>query len=196
MKDAEPGTDTPDDIGANLRYARKQTGMTLKELAVRVGCSESLLSKIERGRTPPTLATLYKLSEILGISVASMFSDESHGKVAIYDQGQRPRLKLTPPDGFDAGVIFERMVPYKEGGLLDANLHIVPPGGGSSGTYAHRGEEVGFVVSGYVELTVDGKATALSRGSSFFFDSELPHSYRNIGSVDVVIVWVAAARQD
>lgn len=182
------------DVGESLRYARKRVGLTLKDVAQKIGCSESLLSKIERGRIPPTLQTLYKLADMLGVNVALLFSDDNRGTTTIYKQGERLELNLTSDENANANVVFERMIPYQEGRLLDANLHVIPPGGGSSGTYSHRGEEVGYVVAGYIELTIDGHTSLLAAGSSFFFDSELPHSYSNIGSELAKVVWVASLR--
>lgn len=179
-------------LGDCLRYARKARRMTLKALADAVGCSESLLSKVERGRVTPTLPMLHKCAQTLGVSIASLFSATSAGSAVVYNQGERPILELGVGDK-PPKVKLERMIPYVDGRILDANLHVVPPGGGSSGVYSHNGEEVGYVVSGYIELTIDSKTTVLSEGSSFFFRSELPHSYRNVGATDALLVWVNAA---
>jgi len=59
---------------------------------------------------------------------------------------------------------------------------------------AHAGEEVGYVVAGYLELTVDGRAYLLGAGGSFFFNSSLPHSYRNIGTSEARVVWMNSHR--
>jgi quercetin dioxygenase-like cupin family protein len=67
---------------------------------------------------------------------------------------------------------------------------VVPPGGGSSGALRHAGEETGYVLEGMIELTVDGERATLCAGSSFFFRSLLPHSYRNIGPSSARILWV------
>ena len=83
----------------------------------------------------------------------------------------------------------ERLVPFEQGRQLNANLHVVPPGGGSAGVLVHAGEEVGFVIEGYIEITIDGKTHLVGPGGSFFFASTLPHSYRNIGTVTARIVW-------
>lgn len=181
-------------LGSRVRYARRKQGLTLAAVATRIGCSESLLSKIECDRTTPTLPTLFKLAEVLGTSTAALFSDSQNTEVVIYHQGERPELKLGSRDGKRADSKFERIIPYVEGRLLDANVHVVPPGGGSSGTYSHQGEEVGFVIEGFIELTVDGRAQLLRPGSSFFFNSSLPHSYRNIGAAEARVLWVNSAR--
>ncbi|MEO5755383.1 MAG: helix-turn-helix domain-containing protein, partial [Mesorhizobium sp.] len=159
-------------LGSTLRHSRKTRRLTLKVLAGRIGCSESLLSKIERGRVTPTLPTLHKMAKVLGINIAALFSDTNKGTVATYNQGERLILDLGVHGVKSPDIKLERMIPYVEGRLLDANLHVVPPGGGSSGSYSHQGEEVGFVVSGYIELTVDGNPILLTAGGSFFFNSE------------------------
>jgi quercetin dioxygenase-like cupin family protein len=128
------------------------------------------------------------------MNIAALFSDTNKAVVAAYNQGERVCLNLGSVGDKSPDVVWERMVPYAEGRLLDANLHVVPPGGGSAGSYSHKGEEVGYVVSGYIELTVDGRPILLTAGGSFFFNSELPHSYKNIGSTEAQIVWVNSSR--
>ena len=175
-------------LGERLRHARRLHRVTLKGVADRIGCSESMLSKIETGRATPSLETLAKLAEALGTSIPALFNDEQRLPVTVYQEGERQAIGLGSER--DHHTVLERLIPYAEGRLLNANLHVVPPGGGSNGTLSHAGEEVGFVVEGFVELTVDGKTTLLGPGSSFFFGSSLPHSYRNIGTVVAQIVWV------
>ena len=195
-KDAAPvAKPLAESLGQRVRYARQKHGLTLAAVAEQIGCSESLLSKIERDRITPTLPTLFKLAESLGTSVAALFSDQQKNKVVIYHQGERPELVLGSKAGKQADTKFERIIPYVEGRLLDANVHVVPPGGGSSGLYAHLGEEVGFVMEGFIELSVDGSISLLKPGSSFFFNSSLPHSYRNIGTETARILWVNVAQK-
>lgn len=56
-------------VGAQIRACRSARGMTLGEVAERVGCSPSHLSQVERGRRPPSLAMLSSLAEVLMVSV-------------------------------------------------------------------------------------------------------------------------------
>jgi len=46
---------------------------------------------------------------------------------------------------------------------------------------AHRGEEAGVVIRGRVELTVGGAARVLGPGEAYYFASQLPHRFRNVG---------------
>ena len=177
-------------LGEKLRHARRLHKLTLKSVAGRIGCSESMLSKIETGRVMPSLQMLAKLAEVLGTNVAALFNDEQRMVVTVYQQGERQVMGLGSKRDHADYTVLERLIPYAEGRLLNANLHVVPPGGGSNGTLSHPGEEVGFVVEGFIELTVDGRPFLLGPGSSFFYSSSLPHSYRNIGASVARIVWV------
>ena len=182
--------DTRTTVGEKLRHARRSQHLTLKAVAERVGCSESMLSKIERGRVAPGLDLLARVAETLNASVAALFSERESMGVVVYQNGERPTIEVGGELDGAAPTELQRLVPLADGRLLNGNVHVVPPGGGSSGALAHLGEEVGFVVDGFIELTVDGKTSLLGAGASFYFSSTLPHSYRNIGTEIARIVWV------
>jgi uncharacterized cupin superfamily protein len=74
--------------------------------------------------------------------------------------------------------------------MLNGYIHVVPPGSGSNGALRHAGEEVGYILTGVIELVVDGEVATLGPGSSFFFQSLLPHSYRNVGTETARILWI------
>ena len=185
--------DTPEDataqLGEKLRHLRRKSGLTLKQLGDLTGCSESMLSKAERGHVVPSLDLLSRIAQQLGASVAGLFAEAAEQSCFVYKEGERPMLDLGTSTE-DGRTVLERLIPYAKGRQLNANLHVVPPGGGSAGVLSHVGEEVGFVIEGYIEITVDNESHLVGPGGSFFFHSELPHRYRNIGSTTARIVWV------
>lgn len=176
-------------LGQKLRHMRKKQKKTLKQVADLAGCSESMLSKTERGHTVPSLDLLSRIAEIVGGSIAELYADDVETSCVVYAQGERRVLELGQKT-VKGHALLERLIPYEKGRRLNANLHVVPPGGGSAGTLTHEGEEIGYVVEGYIEITVDGKTHLIGPGGSFFFLSDLPHSYRNIGTTTARIVWV------
>lgn len=177
-------------LGRTLRHVRRLKNLRLRDVAERAGCSESLLSKIENGKAAPSLQTLHRVTEALGTTVAACFSDQDAEPLTVYRAGQRPTIKLGTPHSALGQPSLERLTPYATGRALNANLHVVPPGAGSEGMLKHAGEEVGFVLEGLIELSVDGQAVVVAAGGSFFFQSSLPHSYRNVGTEIARIVWV------
>src|SRR5438874_11300714 len=68
-------------IGARLRAEREHLGITLRELARRVGVSPSLVSQIELDRVNPSVSTLYALVTELGISMSDVFGDSRRERV-------------------------------------------------------------------------------------------------------------------
>ena len=66
----------------------------------------------------------------------------------------------------------------------------LPPDGQVCGPFAHEGEEVGLVLEGELELTVEGVAYRVPAHSSFFLHSERAHCYRAIGPVPCRVVWI------
>lgn len=185
----EISTDSAGQLGEKLRHLRRMSGLTLKQLGDLTGCSESMLSKAERGHVVPSLDLLSRVAQQLGTSIAGLFADAAEQSCYAYKEGERPMLELGT-ETEDGHTVLERLIPYAKGRQLNANLHVVPPGGGSAGVLSHVGEEVGFVIEGYIEITVENETHLVGPGGSFFFRSELPHRYRNIGTQTARIVWV------
>lgn len=172
-------------LGASIRSARLLKGLKLRDIAAQAGCSESLLSKIENGHVTPALPTLMRIAQTLQVPVAALFSPIDHRHI-VSRAGQRPVMPLHGPRSS-----VERLVRPDGGHLLEANLHILAPGGGSRGPLSHEGEEVGYVVSGRLELTVGHEVFTLEAGDSFNFRSEIEHAYRNPGDTPTRVVWMS-----
>ena len=177
------------DLGARIRHVRRAKKLRLKDVALGVGCSESLLSKIECDKATPSLRTLHRIVTVLDTSIASMFSNPKETEVTLYQDGQRPVVVIDEPERASA-IRLERLTPHAEDQALEGNIHVVAPGATNGGEIKHVGEEVGFVLDGEFELTVGSKTYRLKAGASFFFRSELPHSYRNTGTETARVLWV------
>lgn len=175
-------------LGAHIRYQRRLRGLTLHGLAEKAECSESMVSKVETGRVNPSLTMLSRLAKALGVNVSVFFADDEASDV-VMRAGTRPRLDSDALRRGD-GVTLERLAPYAEGCMLQANIHIVAVGGRSDGVISHVGEEVGYLVEGELELEVDGRRYRLRPGDSFYFPSDRPHGYRNVGETEARVIWV------
>jgi transcriptional regulator with XRE-family HTH domain len=176
-------------LAPRLRLARKLKGLTLKALADRAGCSESLLSKFENGRATPSLPMLHRIVRVLDSNIGWMFEESPRDEGIVFRAGERPVIALDPKRRGE-GISLERVIPASDGHLLQCNIHHIAPGGRSAGPIEHDGEEVGLVLSGRVELSVDGRAIDLHAGDAFVFRSNLAHSYRNPNDEPASIFWV------
>lgn len=176
-------------IGARVKHARLLAGIRMRELAQKVGCTESMVSKIEAGRVVPSLQMLQRLVAALDRDMASFFGSSINSPGLILRAGERP-LVSTDPLRKGPGVAYERLVPFAAGHLLECNIHVVQPAGHKQDLITHQGETVGYVIEGQLELTIDTTAYVLSAGDSFFFKNHLANSYRNIGTGAARVLWV------
>ena len=192
-------------IGPRLRHARLVKGLLIKELAQKVGVSISLISKYENDKLLPPLTVLHRLVTQLETNIGALFEPNRSGADYIAHAGSRPRISAGGGArlaggvaggvagglaGRLAGVTLERLVPNGQGHLLQGNIHIVAPGGGSMGPIQHAGDEVGYVLEGRLSLCLDDTTYELMPGDSFAFPSNLAHTYRNPGPDVTRVIWI------
>lgn len=177
-------------LGYHLKRRRRLKGLRLVDVAGSAGVSPSLLSKIEHNKINPSLSTLHRLARALDTSVAGLFpTSEDRGPV-ILKKEERPVAGTVQEMVQWEGIEAEIIVPHQEGRLLEGFVFVMEPGGHSGGTLQHEGEECGYVLEGTLELTVGGKTYRLGRGESFFFHSDIPHSYKNPARVRARVLWI------
>ena len=176
-------------VGARVKHARLLAGIRMRELAEKVGCTESMISKIESGRVAPSLAMLQRLVEALDRDMSSFFGSDLNAPGIVLRSGQRP-VVMTDPLRASPGVTYERLVPFAAGNLLECNVHIIEAKGAKKDPITHQGETVGYLLEGQLELTIDNTSYRLSAGDSFFFKNHLTNSYRNPGPGTARVLWV------
>lgn len=185
-----PPTKSSPRIGFQLRRERRLRDLRLKDVADATGLSLSFISKIENNKVSPSLSTLHRIAKALETSVSALFAREETTDQVVHRPHERPVAgkvqSMVEWDGIEA----EIMVPYGAGRLLEGFVFVMQPGSHSGGTLQHDGEECGYVLEGSLELTVGDKVHALKPGDSFFFQSDIPHAYRNPGKVTARVLWI------
>jgi transcriptional regulator with XRE-family HTH domain len=176
-------------VGARLKHARLLEGIRIRELAERVGCAESMISKIENGKVAPSLVMLQRLVEALNRDLSSFFGSDINSPGLVQRQGERTVTQTDAIRG-GSGVSYERLVPLAAGYLLEGNIHRIEPGGEKVDQITHQGETVGYVIEGEVELTIENTIYKLNTGDSFFFKNHLTNRYRNPSKSLTRVIWV------
>ena len=188
-KSANPPVKSHDlQIGARVKHARLLAGKRMRDLALKAGCTESMISKIESGRVVPSLAMLQRLLQALDRDMSSFFGSNLNSPGIVLRSGQRPVL-LTDPLRESRGVSYERLVPFAAGNLLECNIHIIEANGAKHDLITHQGETVGYLIEGQLEVTIDNTSYSVSAGDSFFFKNHLTNSYRNPGPGTTRVLW-------
>src|SRR5215468_7319323 len=106
-----PAPDEPSHIGPRLRAQREQLGLSLRELARRIGVSASLISQIERDKVNPSVSTLYALVRELGLGMGDLFSTSEPAPAARPGAGHRVTAEERAVISLASGVTWERLTP-------------------------------------------------------------------------------------
>jgi transcriptional regulator with XRE-family HTH domain len=91
-----PNREMVENIGQRIRQLRESRGMTQSQLQARSRVSRSYLSRIESGQMTPSIGTLEKISDALGVGLKRFFVPETNGEALLEDpfiQGLRPFLQ-------------------------------------------------------------------------------------------------------
>ncbi|WP_255945331.1 helix-turn-helix domain-containing protein [Streptomyces odontomachi] len=174
-----------DSVGARLRRRRLALRMTLRQVAEATGLSEGFVSQLERGVHSGSIATLQKIAALLGLEVGDLFT---------WDRSPAVR-RFTDQQGFSFGVSGRkvRLTP-KQFNHLEAFLGVFEAGG-STGVepYSHgESEELLFVVSGEVEVTVGKTVHHLAALDSLTYSSSEPHRVMEKAGDTAMVLWAMA----
>ena len=193
--------DVQDGVGQRLRAERERHGLSLRELARRLGMSPSAVSQIETGRSRPSVGTLYAIVTELGLSLDELFGSRRPGPVALVQPaaGRVQRAHTRKHIELDSGVRWERLTPTAEP-ATDFLYVVYEVGGASSGRGSHMrhaGREYGLVLSGRLRVALGfDEEHELGPGDSIAFDSRQPHRLENAGDEPAHAVWFVVGRDD
>lgn len=181
-----PATQDDGLIGAKLRALRLRQDKTLQAISLATGISVGHLSQLERDLVSPSIKTLHDLSRALGVNISWFFlPQEPTARVEQYVVRRVQRRRISYAEGIDDYQLNSQAVRHL--GLLYSTF--APGASSGDSPYAHEGEEAGYVISGQLELWIDGASTVLDAGDSFSFPSTSPHRYRNPGRTETVVLW-------
>lgn len=163
------------DVGKRLRAIRESRGLSQRELARRAGVTNGTISLIEQNKNSPSVASLKKVLDGLPISLAEFFAPPAPPREQIF---------------FEAGEFLELSHGTISLRQVGRNLHsrklqilherYAPGADTGAAMLRHDSEEGGIVLRGRVEVTVGDQCRVLGPGDAYYFDSRLPHRFRNV----------------
>src|SRR5918912_2256550 len=177
MPSSAPEVAADVDVGERLRELRRFRRATLKTIADRSGLSESFLSQVERGRSSASIASLRRIAEALGVTIADLFEPDGVPGPRVLRRDEKPPLAF--------GILGKKLLltprPLHHLEVFAGELEV----GGSTGVeaYAHGDSEGLFVVlSGSVQLELGGELFDPDSGDSIDYRSSTPHRISNTGA--------------
>jgi transcriptional regulator with XRE-family HTH domain len=206
------------DLGGRLRAERLRQGMSLREMARRLGISASALSQIETGKAQPSVSKLFDIVNLLNTSLDGLLAGTptpaqrggDHGTAPADGDGPVVVTRGHDAEGFfsfqragehealelESGVHWRRLTAGSFPGV--EFLHVTyAPGGCSSreGTFMrHAGQEFGVVLSGRLVVDVGFDSYELVADDSISFPATTPHRLGNPGSEPATAIWCVIGR--
>ncbi|WP_321395379.1 XRE family transcriptional regulator [Emcibacter sp.] len=173
---------SPPDVGRRIKELRSARKMTLEQLAKASGVSKSMLSQIERGRTNPTVATLWSLTAPLDIALSDLLDNrgedsktrheilllKSHQCPEIQSADGKCSLRILGPIDLVSQMEWYEM-RLEPGGILESEPH-------SAGTREHI-----TVLEGSLRISNGLHHQDLETGDTARYEADIPHAIENIG---------------
>jgi transcriptional regulator with XRE-family HTH domain len=160
-------------IGERIRQHRTARGWTLDELADRSGVSRRMVINIEHGEGNPSIATLLRISDALGVGLPVLVDVERPRELTVTPAGQAPVLWRGPSGG--QALLVAGTEPPDVVELWDWTLH--PGEEHSSEAHSAGTRELLLVLEGRVDLRVGDRTNRLEAGDSAAFAGDVAHGY-------------------
>lgn len=175
-------------LGADLRALRKARGRTLSDLAEVLGRSVGWLSQVERDLSAPSISDLRQIAEALGVPMSLLFG---HASAPAEEQGYVVRAGARRPMGSgEEGLIEELLSPD-----LTDDFEVIHstfrPRSRMQTPATRPTQEVGYIISGKLDLCLGGRRFTVGAGDSFRFRGE-EYSWANPYDEPAVAIWVIA----
>ncbi len=175
-------------LGADLRALRKARGLTLTDMAEALDRSVGWLSQVERDKSEPTISDLRQIAKVLDVPMSMLFGQSSapaHEQGYVVRAGARRAM-----GGSDEGLVEELLSPD-----LTDDFEMVhstfAPHSKMQDPATRPTQEVGYVVSGRLDLRIGDQTFSVGPGDSFRIRGEEYH-WSNPYDDACVAIWVIA----
>ena len=167
-------------IGNILKNARKESKMTLNELADKTGISTGYLSLMERGLNSPTIENLNKVCLALNLTLSDLIAQAENSATTVVTPDKRIRLFEEQGYVYESAFDGTRNMNCIFVTLKDEQEHTADK---------HINDEMGYVVKGDMQVDVDGVEYDVKQGDCIYIEANSKHSIRKTGDGECVSVW-------
>lgn len=177
------GSDGEGLVGRRVRELRTGRGLSARLVAARAGITPAYLSRLENDRVSPTISTLTRVLQAIGVPVSQLFAADD-GAEMVVRAGERRLIE-------SEGVTDYLVTPQGAQRLRVLETVIAAGADSGGGGYTHAGdEECVVVLSGALRVWVDDKPYDLAEGDSITFACRRPHRWANPGAEPARALWV------
>ncbi len=176
------------EIGPKIKQLRKERGLSLVELAARTGFTKGYISKVENSKKSAPVSTLITIATALGVSLATIFSDEENRKsITLVKKSDR---KMMARNGTAFGYFYEPLALGYPDQKMEPYILTLPIRPKAQAIFQHKGEEILFVLEGTMHFTHGDTELVVEEGDCIYFDASIPHFGSVEGSKEVKCLMV------
>ena len=178
------------DLGQRLKELRTRRGISQTELARLVGVTPSTISQVEGNLIYPSLPALLKMAEVLSVDVNSFFDDRKRiERRAVFKAADSLEMRLP---GIPEGIATAKMLTPVDFDhkALPFLVEIAPGRTLPAHFMVHKGEELGYVLSGELEVKFEKEVYTVSAGEVVYLTSDTPTQWRNTGTQVARLLWL------
>ncbi|MEO0902291.1 MAG: XRE family transcriptional regulator [Bacteroidota bacterium] len=170
-------------IGKRIKEIRKANQKTISDIALKAGVTSGLISRIENGRTIPSLPVFLKLVEALDTDMRDFFDGIPIGNGAHFLLARKDDSHIIEKEdeavGFTYNYLFGKSL--SSDGFQSVLLEVEP--GSKRSKVTTDAFEFKYVLSGECHYVIADEEVVLSEGDSIFFDGRIPHVPINKGRI-------------
>jgi transcriptional regulator with XRE-family HTH domain len=178
-------------IALRVREYRQAAGLSVGEMAQRVGISKAMLSKIENAQTSCSLTTLSRLAHGLEVPVTSLFRGMDADREAVFvPAGQGPRIvRRGTRVGHEYAMLGALRGAHKR---MEALLVTLTESSEVFPLFQHSGTELIFMLEGEMVYGHGESRYTMRPGDALQFDGEGPHGPDSLVTLPIRFLSVTA----
>lgn len=163
-------------IGEKIRRRRTEMDMSMKVLAEKTGLTSGFISQVERELAEPSITSLRKIAEALGVAVFYFFTEEKRPGSVVRKDGRQSR------NFHKSHITYELLSPDLNRQMEMFMASLEPGAATCDEPLAHNGEEVTHVLEGTMWIKIGEEEYTLEAGDTIYYFSSIPHRIVNTGN--------------
>ena len=174
-------------LGARVKRVRINNGMTVRQLAEKVGLSASFLYQLEQEKTSPSFSTLKSIASALNTNITLLIEDNLPEEWLIVRSNNYKRV-VTGNSGMELNLL--TFLGHREKRMQPMVFELAP--GAASAYIADYQDKEHFlyILEGEIGVTLGEMKYVLNKGDAAYFIFDAPGELRNGGKDKAVGLWV------
>jgi len=167
---------------------RKAANMTIREFSQYSGISTSLISQIERNQANPSLSVLELISKALHVPLYTLFINDIDTDSLISRKNDRKKVYRKD----DKHIVYDLLTPDFMKAHIEVLMMDIKSNSKTTDThYSHSDkEEIAVIMSGELDIDLDGKIYSISEGDLVRIPPNLKHRFINDSDTDASVLFI------